>query len=687
MPADGQRRKSPQLRASTSDRRTIVNHISGGRGGHGGHGHPNGSGGAGGNGMGPALNFDISAGSLTMNNIQNGERGIELLHRSVALAAIHDSVESFPQPRCHPETRTKMLKGLGRWALDGMDLGSDMHWSFDLNSDFESLPFRLDGPADPECRIIWLYGPAGAGKSAIMQTLAGQLQDANRLGGCFFFKRGHDTRGNAQTLFATIAYQLALNVEWLRTPISEIVENNPSVVVRSIATQMKMLISDPCGDHANRDSVTILIDGLDECEGQDTQMEILRAIRNACNPSITLRFIVASRLEEHIREMFHSPFYSGCYHSVNVEQSFKDVRKYLRDQFSRIHREHHIMASVPQPWPSPDVVDKLVQKSSGYFLYAATIIKFIDDKSHRPTRRLAIIIDGSQGSESAFDTLDQLYMTILSSAPRQAELVLILCAIVKFDLNLRKVDQLFELEDGEAGLILRGLHSVLYVPRSHHFYVGNLDHRMAVAQSFLRLGASGRYQPVWSHLQSRSPWDRFPPFLISLPPSPELCPLIRSMDPDCIFSLLEHGFGDMLSWLKKIPSAPQDLIELWEDYVFMCAMGRDHTTCIVKHILSPSSQLCKVLVATVFTRLWVRDVRRLLAIEWTEFRTIMCSIRLNIAGETEQVLRGLPQDVVHALVPPEMQQTAFRELAGECIHRVIKCHDDGMDDANSWLVP
>ncbi|KAJ7886456.1 hypothetical protein B0H14DRAFT_2338261, partial [Mycena olivaceomarginata] len=69
------------------------------------------------------------------------------------LGAIHDSAESFPQPK----TRTKMLKDLYEWAL----------------------------ATNPET-ILWLYGPASAGKSAIMKTLAGQLRDAGRLGSCFF---------------------------------------------------------------------------------------------------------------------------------------------------------------------------------------------------------------------------------------------------------------------------------------------------------------------------------------------------------------------------------------------------------------------------------------------------------------------------------------------------------------------
>ncbi|KAJ7791018.1 hypothetical protein B0H14DRAFT_2937115 [Mycena olivaceomarginata] len=116
------------------------------------------------------------------------------------------------------------------------------------------------GP-NPKTTILWLHGPAGAGKSAIMRTLASRLHEDERLGGCFFFKRGHTMRGNPKTLFATIAYQLALNIEWLRAPISQVVEKNPSILARSIETQMQELISKPF----------IVIDGLDEWDGHAYQ--------------------------------------------------------------------------------------------------------------------------------------------------------------------------------------------------------------------------------------------------------------------------------------------------------------------------------------------------------------------------------------------------------------------------------
>ncbi|KAJ6609940.1 hypothetical protein B0H10DRAFT_1746760, partial [Mycena sp. CBHHK59/15] len=58
------------------------------------------------------------------------------------------------------------------------------------------------------------------GKSAIMQTLCQRLQKGGRLGGSFFFKRKHRTRGNAHVLFVTLAYQLALQNPDLKGPIS-----------------------------------------------------------------------------------------------------------------------------------------------------------------------------------------------------------------------------------------------------------------------------------------------------------------------------------------------------------------------------------------------------------------------------------------------------------------------------------
>jgi hypothetical protein len=74
---------------------------------------------------------------------------------------------------------------------------------------------------------------------------------------------------------------------------------------------------------------------------------------------------------------------------------------------------------IPTPWPAPEILNKLVHNSSGYLVYAATIIKFVDDEYSWPSKQLDTVVQNliPHDSESPFATLDQLYMQILSRVP------------------------------------------------------------------------------------------------------------------------------------------------------------------------------------------------------------------------------------------------------------------------------
>ncbi|KAF7352258.1 NACHT domain-containing protein [Mycena venus] len=504
-------------------------------------------------------------------NHRQGETGINILHHSVALEALYDSADSFPQPRCHPETRTKMLEDLYNWAIE-----------------------EESDSAQPIC---WLHGPAGAGKSAIMQTLCQRLQDARRLGGTFFFKRDHPTRGNPEVLFATLAYQLAEHNRDLRSLISQIVEDNPSLVARHMKVQLYKLIVEPCHLLIDSPPLILLIDGLDECETQDLQVEILRLVGSAVqhHPK-TFQFLIASRPEAHIRETFNDPSFNGILDSVNVEKSFEDIRRYFADEFTRIHREHRdTMGSIPTPWPSPKVVDSLVWKSSGYFIYASTVIRFIDDKLSRLTERLAVIQSLTPtDAEAPFAALDQLYIQILSRVPIRFHFTLLdilQCMIVSESMrNPLQIDRLLELPSGETQLILRGLHSVLEIKktrrlsvhhasfleflkdpqRSLHFHI-KLENRMSVARAFLK-GLSD--DSHWHANSCNLSISDFEKCIVSVPPSIELVPLIRRFNPDFIwcqrwedFHTFYSEIDEILTWLKEHPNPPLDLIERWQNYL------------------------------------------------------------------------------------------------------------------------
>ncbi|KAJ7681896.1 hypothetical protein DFH06DRAFT_1159616 [Mycena polygramma] len=534
----------------------------------------------------------------------HGESGINILHRAVALEALFDSADSsadgFPQPKCHPETRKEMVDNLYNWAVE-------------------------DDPSQP---IHWLHGPAGAGKSAIMRTLCELLQKSGHLGGAFFFKREHTTRGNAKVLFATLAYQIALNTSGLKTLISQSVEADPSVLGRQMDVQLNKLIVEPCQALPDSAPTILLIDGLDECDKHGAQSAILRSIRTAVLQHPTkFRFLVASRPEAHIGDVFEETSFGGILDSTDVEESFEDVRTYFRDEFSRIHREHRAtMRDIPAPWPSPETVEVLVAKSSGYFIYASTVIKFIDDKYSRPTERLEAVQNLSYlDSDAPFAALDQLYIQILTGVPARFHSRLRdIFVLLPSGVTPCQVDMYLEMQPGETELILRSLHSVLYIaediddninahhtsfldflehPRRSCTFHPELKNRENVVRSILKVVSD---DSKWGDTDT---WNvsgaRLLQYICALPPSEDLVPLIRQAStkpPWCPWMPVDYLWGDIskkiqsfISWLTAIKPVPEDLIQRWEAYELMSSLdaiririGRDQFDFM--YIVSLSSQ-------------------------------------------------------------------------------------------------
>jgi hypothetical protein len=220
--------------------------------------------------------------------------------------------------------------------------------------------------------------------------------------------------------------------------------------------QLKKLIIEPCCQSLHGRTLVIVIDGLDECEGQDIQQEILRSIGN--QGLLPLQFFVASRPEPNVREIFTGSL-NNLHCPLNINRSFEDIQKYLLDEFARIHREHReTTARVPGPWPSLDIIDNLVNKSSGYFIYASTVIKSIDDKFFRPLERLAVITGTTEPRFGVpFAALDQLYTQILSEVPTRPQLLKIrkvILSCLSFNTLSVAFIELLELEPGEVQLVL-----------------------------------------------------------------------------------------------------------------------------------------------------------------------------------------------------------------------------------------
>ena len=212
---------------------------------------------------------------------------MELLQQHIAPGAFHNSGERYDPPKCHPHTRRAVLKKIMDWVKD----------------------------PDKVTLILWLYGPAGAGKSAIAQTIAELLEKAGLLAAAFFFSRNAAGRNDKTPLVATPVYQPITSIPEIRAHVLEALEQDPVLFSRSIEAQIQALIVKPLNAVANETLVVtllfrprlILLDGLDECHTTSAQTHILNALSTAIKDfHIPLWFLIASRPEHDIRQAFNN---------------------------------------------------------------------------------------------------------------------------------------------------------------------------------------------------------------------------------------------------------------------------------------------------------------------------------------------------------------------------------------------
>ena len=242
-------------------------------------------------------------------------------------------------------------------------------------------------------------------------------------------------------------------------------ELNPIVYTKSMASQLQTLIVDAFRNLSPlpvvpQRSYLVIIDGLDECRDKATQQLILRLLCETITVhKLPLRFLIGSRPESHIRVSFDRESLYTITRRVVLDETFnpgRDIRVFLQDGFAKICAENSILS---QPWPSKGIIDLLVQRSSGQFIYAATVLKFVGADFCSPTERLALVL---KSDSTAFSDLDQLYTQILSVYPSTVNIVQILGFIIAYGENSAEViEDILGMEEVHLKQVLRGLSSLM----------------------------------------------------------------------------------------------------------------------------------------------------------------------------------------------------------------------------------
>ncbi|KDR76633.1 hypothetical protein GALMADRAFT_452508 [Galerina marginata CBS 339.88] len=379
---------------------------------------------------------------------------LDRLLKSVSPAAFHNSGERRDPPKCHPNTRVAILKKLKEWIL-GLD------------------------PMTRSALIKWLHGPAGSGKSAIAQTLADWAFEEEILLASYFFSRFDSTRNHPRSLIATIAYQAGAHFSEVRENILAAIDADPLIFTRSLMTQIRSLIVEPlnflitAGYFENPKSMRlIIIDGLDECEDRDGQVDIIRTISKTLQDNhLPLIFLIASRPEHDITLFFCSGYPMEVTSRFPLDDRYKpssDIKLFLQSEFIEIKENHPFKMQLPPEWPGPQTLEKLVTKSSGQFIYAATVAKFVRSTRHNPAHRLEMVLGlrtpvGDR--ELPFSELDALYHHVFAGVEDIGLVLKVLsfCLLASRDFppTVSYIERILSLNRGDISTALCDLHAVL----------------------------------------------------------------------------------------------------------------------------------------------------------------------------------------------------------------------------------
>ncbi|RYP64075.1 hypothetical protein DL771_008934 [Monosporascus sp. 5C6A] len=397
-----------------------------------------------------AIQIDQTAETLDINC------KIGLAQLPTADEAAFDSHAEEHNARCHPDTRTELLRQIREWA---------------------------DNPHGES--IFWLNGMAGTGKSTISRTVAGSFVEDGLLGASFFFKRGECDRGDATLFFPTIASQLVRKIPALKPSVRKAIDADESVVTKALKQQFEKLILQPLNHVYHTMAIVIVVDALDECDGDKDVKTIISLLAQAeALRSVRLRVFITSRPELPIRLGFKNlqgKYQGTVLHQIPELVVERDISAFLGYELARIRDEHNSQASgleLPSGWPGDNVVRTLAQMAVPLFIFAATICRFVQDNGRsNPAKRLRIILQYQTGThDSKLDKLDATYLPVLNQltigrtdrdkADSLVEFRDIVGPIVLLHqpLSVRSLAGLLDIETQAVHDQLNSLHSVLSIP-------------------------------------------------------------------------------------------------------------------------------------------------------------------------------------------------------------------------------
>ncbi|KAG9119790.1 hypothetical protein FRC07_005015, partial [Ceratobasidium sp. 392] len=334
--------------------------------------------------------------------------------------------DSLRRVGCTPNTRVDVIEQLLSWARDSTSE-----------------------------KVYWLNGMAGTGKTTIAYTLCDHLQRARQLGASFFCSRQLPECRDVNRIVPSISYQLSQFSVPFRHALSEVLERNSDIYNQPLQDQVEQLVVAPLRKvaHTFTADVIIVVDALDECEDKDGVDRILGVLLSYV-AYLDVKFFVTSRPEPKIVDQMRNREDGDRrselrLHELDRMTVQRDITTYLKDRLRR--------AKVADAQ-----IGELAQRSGVLFIYAATVVRYIEyDNFSRCSQRLNTVLGASSSAPNGSDKdVNLLYATILKAAfddpaledSERAEMRDMLCHVVcaREPLSVGTMANLLGLDDADT---------------------------------------------------------------------------------------------------------------------------------------------------------------------------------------------------------------------------------------------
>ncbi|KIO04620.1 hypothetical protein M404DRAFT_26075 [Pisolithus tinctorius Marx 270] len=263
-------------------------------------------------------------------------------------------------------------------------------------------------------RILWLYGQAGRGKSAIAHTIALWLKDTRWYGSCFCFAWDSQVERREEKIFTTIARDLADRDPAFRRALADVLAKDNSLKTTSdVMLQWKKLILEPLLTMLSTmiGTVIVVVDALDESGLEESRRHILSVLASEAGVlPRNFRIFLTSRPLPDIERVLSAALHvkATSLDDVSTEWTERDIRLYVSNQL------HHLREI------GDTEVQRIACKADCLFEWARLACDFI-----KPNRAGATVKEWyddviSLQAEEGGTLLDATYLAILEIAIPQS---------------------------------------------------------------------------------------------------------------------------------------------------------------------------------------------------------------------------------------------------------------------------